>query len=68
MESQPQNPEFRINPGNFHPCRHTRQWEILVLLAYAHKSRHSLNMHTQLASGASDLNFGLSLYLLPYFM
>ena len=21
MESQPQNPEFRINPGNFHPCR-----------------------------------------------
>ena len=19
MESQPQNPEFRINPGNFHP-------------------------------------------------
>ena len=21
MESQPQNPEFRINPENFHPCR-----------------------------------------------
>ena len=20
MESQPQNPEFRINPENFHPC------------------------------------------------
>ena len=20
MESQPQNPEFRINPDNFHPC------------------------------------------------
>ena len=20
MESQPQNPEFRINPGNFYPC------------------------------------------------
>ena len=20
MESQPQNPEFRINPVNFHPC------------------------------------------------
>ena len=20
MESQPQNPEFRNNPGNFHPC------------------------------------------------
>ena len=21
MESQPQNPEFRINPENFHPCK-----------------------------------------------
>ena len=21
MESQPQNPDFRINPENFHPCR-----------------------------------------------
>ena len=20
MESQPRNPEFRINPENFHPC------------------------------------------------
>ena len=24
MESQPQNPEFRINPENFHPCIHNR--------------------------------------------
>ena len=47
MESQPQNPEFRINPENFHPCR---QWEILVLLAYAHRSSHCINMHTQPAS------------------
>ena len=23
MESQPQNPEFRNNPENFHPCDHT---------------------------------------------
>ena len=22
MESRPQNPEFRINPKNFHPCKH----------------------------------------------
>ena len=22
MESQPQNPEFRINPENFHPWAH----------------------------------------------
>ena len=26
MESQPQNPEFRINPENFHP--------LFVLMAY----------------------------------
>ena len=25
MESQPQNPEFRINPGNFHPCSQCAQ-------------------------------------------
>ena len=24
MESQPQNPEFRINPENFHPCGFTK--------------------------------------------
>ena len=24
MESQPHNPEFRINPENFHTCR--RSW------------------------------------------
>ena len=33
MESQPQNPEFRINPENFHPCgfdsgEHTAIWSI----------------------------------------
>ena len=22
MESQPQNPKFRINPENFHPCEY----------------------------------------------
>ena len=23
MKSKPQDPEFRINPENFHPCIHT---------------------------------------------
>ena len=23
MESQPQNPEYRINPENFHPCQYS---------------------------------------------
>ena len=31
MESQPQNPEFRINPENFHPC--IRQTLIYFCLA-----------------------------------
>ena len=25
MESQPQNPEFRINPKNFHPCAYIQK-------------------------------------------
>ena len=29
MESQPQNPEFRNNLENFHPCR--TGWTILVV-------------------------------------
>ena len=29
MESQPQNPEFRINPENFHPCSYTLSGEFL---------------------------------------
>ena len=27
MESQPQNPEFRNNPENFHPCL-TKRWTL----------------------------------------
>ena len=27
MESQPQNPEFRNNPENFHPCDNVMHWE-----------------------------------------
>ena len=26
MESRPQNPEFRINPGNFHPCKELKTY------------------------------------------
>ena len=34
MESQPQNPEFRINPENFHPCRICKHGHLLE--AFAH--------------------------------
>ena len=30
MESQPQNPEFRINPANFHPCLSTNQLTLVT--------------------------------------
>ena len=33
MESQPQNPEFRINPENFHPCVHVEYLLALVKAA-----------------------------------
>ena len=41
--------------------RHMRFWYL------SHMYGHSLNMHTQIASGARGLKFGLSLHLLPYF-
>ena len=31
MESQPQNPEFRINPENFYPCKTNCNLSILNL-------------------------------------
>ena len=33
MESQPQNPEFRINPENFHPCGPTNDSNSLHICA-----------------------------------
>ena len=33
MESQPQNPEFRINPENFHPCdvkQEDKYWALIT--------------------------------------
>ena len=41
MDCHPQNPEFRNNPENFHPC-------ILVLMAYAQKT--PLGMHALVSS------------------
>ena len=34
MESQPQNPEFRINPENFHPWMHVKCRVFSVLYFY----------------------------------
>ena len=39
MESQPQNPEFRINPENFYPCAFcsvipTRSGKLRIYLQY----------------------------------
>ena len=35
MESQPQNPEFRINPENFHPWKYHKCKIVLMTLKHA---------------------------------
>ena len=34
MESQPQNPEFRNNPENFHPCQSTVNSEVFIFAKF----------------------------------
>ena len=34
MESQPQNPEFRNNPENFHPCIHTGSDQTYIMMRF----------------------------------
>ena len=36
MESQPQNPEFRINPEIFHPCINIQTGGIVDFYAYSY--------------------------------
>ena len=45
MESQPQNPEFRYNPENFHPCI-VNTYVMQILLGYFFNcvKNYSLNM------------------------
>ena len=58
MESQPQNPEFRMNPENFHPC-HKRLTDAnprggtLVFSAYVGSDPAS-TVHPQKISGISN--------------
>ena len=42
MESQHQNPEFRINPENFHPCIHSRLSKLNPFIA-SHNVCHLLS-------------------------
>ena len=41
MESQPQNPEFRNNPENFHPCLPTAD-SCMADISYC---RECINVH-----------------------
>ena len=47
MESQPQNPEFRNNPENFHPCikRETKVLISVLSLYDAHSDQHLYCSH-----------------------
>ena len=42
MESQPQNPEFRINPDNFHPCISELCYKGAILQRNCRKMKWSL--------------------------
>ena len=44
MESQPQNPEFRNNPENFHPCFYTLKKDSEFDLDYMARS-HFMKLH-----------------------
>ena len=49
MESQPQNPEFRNNPENFHPCLRKAIVNIVLL-------RLCMNALTMLIAESSSTN------------
>ena len=38
MESQPQNPEFRINPENFHPCKNPNHMVCIIIILLFHRT------------------------------
>ena len=40
MESQPQNPEFRNNPENFHPCSSTHKTKRFLLILTLERHEH----------------------------
>ena len=43
MESQPQNPEFRISPENFHPCNFNEAESMIYLpkISYIHQGHNA---------------------------
>ena len=48
MECQPQNPKFRINPKNFHPCNYiVTIFKMLnvLLMEHVHLLRHHHHNH-----------------------
>ena len=47
MESQPQNPEFRINPENLHPCIFGLSFHLLSFFIYESSlgSDETVRMH-----------------------
>ena len=60
MESQPQNPEFRINPETFHPCKCSdrgdqaglKNGESCVLSPHSLHCQQSQYMYTKINDGS----------------
>ena len=45
MESQPQNPEFRINPENFHSCHINNEIASYYMIAHSQLKNYCEYMH-----------------------
>ena len=60
MESQPQNPEFRINPENFHPCMLPLQVHVLMFLAISHATTNDASAKNSCASTAIHVKIFLT--------
>ena len=50
MENLPQNPEFRNNPENFHPCGYPNGTILIILkihVAQMHRIKFQLNLNNR---------------------
>ena len=47
MESQPQNPEFRTNSENFHPCINRINTMFVQNIESLHQALHTINEQKQ---------------------
>ena len=62
MKSQPQNPEFRINPENFHPCMLPLQVHVLMFLDISYATTNGASAKNSCASTAVHVEMSLTVF------